>query len=398
MSITCFIKFTNVLGKKFTNLHGKELFTVHKTTMSDLHSGFSEFLNIAGPHKCHGGITTLESLNDDCLLQIIQYLSLFQITNLSSTCTRLQKFAIDFVYPKMVQKVEIQFKYDEDSSFDSLSIYTTDMYYLEKPFESFGGSVEQLTFNGSYDDDKDYTQPIETRNLSTMGKLLDLCPNLHTLRIRQIDFRSDNIDLLNHVTVNLKELEFVRCTNTTNDWSEALKRFLKLEHLALTGSNETTADFFKSSSTLSSLDIDCLSLNYKAEDLEKIFVQNGSSLQKLRLVNFMGSSVYQSILTLVVKLPKLEYLAMEGRISQKLTDSLNELPHLKSLKLWCAEDESVNFLLRKLSDLGTIEDLDIEDGVFNNEDCNAAPLTFNQLKIVRWMCFQKKNLLGIFNA
>lgn len=359
-------------------------YAVFTNKMSDLHlNGDPSSVNFNNKNITElQSLTTLESLNDDCLAQICQYLSLFGVAKLASTCTRLHEFANTFVFPKAVKKVEIKFTYETDSSDDSFSIFTTEMDYLVKPFEGFGYSIEQLTFNGSMEDCDDFLQPIETDNLSSIAKLLDLCPNLHSLCFQQVRFTSDNIYLLSHVTPDLKELKFVRCASTTDDWSKALKRFPTLEHITLTGSedNETTAVFFENTRNLSSLAISYDNLK-DAQDLETLFYQNRSSLQKLEITNYYQTTQYQSIRTLIVELPKLEYLSIDDRLSQELIDSLDDLPQLKSLKIWCG-GMSVNSLLRKLSDLGTIEDLDIKDVVYDME-IDVRPLIFNQLKSIR---------------
>lgn len=60
--------------------------------------------------------------------------------------------------------------------------------------------------------------------------------------------------------------------------------------------------------------------------------------------------------------------------------------------------ESVNSLLRKLSYLGTIEELTIVGGAVDNEDDNVPPILFKQLRSVRWTTYRTEDELAIISA
>lgn len=308
-----------------------------------------------------------EKINNDCLREIIKYLNIFEVEKLAATCTKLQTFSNDFIYPKIARKMEIRF--NQVSGFDRIERYGT--FYtndFQRPFESFGSCIEQVTFIGI--------------NFGPTSQLLRLCSNLHTLRMRYYYFNSGDSKILNHVAPSIKILKLECCSGNEDDWSETLKRLPNVEHITLTGRNKITANLFKREKKLSSLTIDYRSLS-SGNDLENIFDHNGKTIQQLKLFNFTESPNYQSIRTLILdKLPKLENLAIEDTLSFKLTNLLTELPYLRSLKVTCTYYESVNSLMRTLSDLGTIEELDIEKGVFETEDENAPPLIFNQLRTV----------------
>lgn len=340
---------------------------------------------------------TLESINDDCLRTIFYYLNNFEIVKLASTCTRLQDFSNTFIFPKMAKQVKIKMaasKYNSSYVYDEEEVVEEEltMYDLRTPFESFGCFIEQLTLEGSYElnsDDLMKLEPHETESLRFFEDLLDLCPNLHTLRMERVNFSYKDDEILKHVTSSLKELKLLRCSGIETEysgWSEALKRFTNLTQLSLTGSNDVTVGLFKDNINISTLNIDHESLS-TSNDLENILNLIGQNVQQLKLAGFaispVDDEVYYSIGTLIVdKLPKLEKLSIELSISVELIQSLTQIPHLKFLKVSCG-DGSVNSLLRELSYCGKIEELVIENGVFDKDD-NAPPLVFDKLLKLRW--------------
>lgn len=352
---------------------------------------------------------TLDNISNDFLLQILRHLNIFDIVNLSYTCTRLHSFACEFIFPKLARQVELYMTAHNDWNFEetyphvvrsdgSHSIPSLTMSELENSFERFGSFVEHLTLVGTHL--KEPSEFFLTERLLDFENLLDMCPNLHTLCMENVKFREGGGHLFQHVAAGIKSLELKQCSGITNDWSEELKRFSKLEQITfITGHNENNVDFFKYNH-LSNLTISCNSCSIP--DLERIFNTNLQSIHQLKLLNstqrFNAEAIdYQAIATLIIdKLPNLENLAIEDYVSVQLPNLLTELPHLKSLKLRC-NDKSVNSLLRKLSDGGIIENLYIYYGVFDEEDENEPPLVFNNLQSCRWW-IEKDNSVQIFRA
>lgn len=351
---------------------------------------------------------TLDNISNDFLLQICQYLNIFDVVNLASTCRRLHNFASGHIFPKLAKHLELYmtgnhgrigeewYNPNRVQSDDSDFILNLKIIDLENSFEKFGSFVKHLTLKGSFL--RRFADIFQTECLRDFERLLDMCPNLQTLCMELVEFNKEDGHLLQHITSGIKRLEFKRCSGIPNDWTEGLKRFSKLEQITFTGYNKTNVDLFKYSH-LSSLTIGNESCTMY--DLEKIFDKNHQSMQQLKLLSWVSQTKeidYQDIATLIIdKLPNLKYLAIEDEVSVKLSNSLTELPHLKSLKLFC-NGHSVNSLLRNLSDRGKIEDLDIEDGVFVEEDeTNKPPLVFNKLKSFRWIMI-RYNSIQIFRA
>lgn len=326
----------------------------------------------------------LESINDDCLREICKYINIFEVVQLASTCARLKNFIEDCIFPKISSEMELTFTLQGRTMVESA--ITLNTQELEKLMKYFGGFVRQLTIRRMF-----YGHNFNI----DLEKILDLCPHLSSLHMCGFDFTGAQI--LIHVSSSLKVLKLELCNGITNDWSDALKRFSGLEQISITGSNKLSTDFFKHSHNLSSLTLNYDSFSTKM-DRDNIFKNCGQSIRQLKLSQFINSPDLQSIGTLIVdKLPKLEYLAIQVTFSTELENLLSALPHLKSLKV-SLMGENVCPLLRKLSDLGTIEDLNIELGVVCDTDANATPLVFNKLQTFRWWTHFKQDPLVLFNA
>lgn len=340
--------------------------------------------------------TELTSINNDCLREICKYLNIFEVVNLATTCTRLQTFAVDFWYPKIASKIQISLTHWSTVPVRTTSIDLHMMMDLKKPFERFGSAIEQLTLRGSYQ--RDLTIIMGLKCASSFRKLLVLCPNLQSLCIQDVSFISADASILDNVTPSLKELKFERCTNIGNNWSAAFKRLSQIETISVTGRNRITALFFMDTLNLRTLTIDYDSLRTH-KDLEKVFNQNGHGIRHLKLINFSKLLYFQSIRTLIVeKLPMLEHLSIETYNSVTLTNLLTELPHLRSLRVRDGYAVNLNSLLRKIVELGTIEDLNIDGGFVDGEVENGSPLNFGKLQSIHWQPCFKQDPLVLFKA
>lgn len=295
--------------------------------------------------------TTLESINDDCLRYIFQHINIVEVVNVAETCTRLQKFATDCIYPKLAKEIEIRLLARADE-YPSWSV--DGLFNLKSYFEKIGNFVERLSLVAS--NNSNYN---EFFTMFDFEKILILCPNLHTLCFERVEFDSANI--LKYATSNLKEIKFIGCSGI--NWSKSLEAL---------------------SQNISSFAIDYHSV--AEEDFTKFLDLHGT-LQQLRLVEFSKFPDFELIVTLVAdKLPNLKNLSIEDNLTAKLQNSLSKLPHLKSLKINCLQSDATT-LLRTLSDCGTIEDLEITNCVIDDENdtekLSEEPLIFGQLRNFR---------------
>lgn len=315
-----------------------------------------------------------DNFNDDCLLLIFYHLEFLDAARLASTCTRLKNLAIRYVSPKV--HVEIQLGFSDD---------LIKMKELEKQFEEFGDLVGHLTIFGSYN--------FSNRHFE---KLLSLCPYLLSLCLRNISFETKDADMLNNIGINLNKLKLLNCTGITDNWSEKFQRFKNLEHITLNGPQKHICNFFTHCTNLSSLAIDRKS-GFELEDLGRIFKNNSQSIKQLKLIRFDVAYNFKAITTLIIdNLPKLEKLAIEEHflrhaIKEHILSpeyAFGSLPLLKSLKIICYK-QSVNSLLRRLSDIGTIEELHIKNGKYDAET-GSIPLVFKQLQRFCWFSYQSR--------
>lgn len=318
-------------------------------------------------------LTTLESINEDCLRQICQYLDIIEVANLSSTCTRLQEFANKCIFPKIAKHVEIRFRNNEKENVIRAEI-------VNRIFESFGSFVEQLTFEFAY-----------TVHRMVLERVLDLCTNLHSLCMKNVSFKRDYVFILYHATNSLKELKFEDCVGIQVSHG-ALHRFRKLEHITLIGTiwmdldwDYLTAKFFKNTDLLG-LKIDLYS-DFEIKAIEKIFDQIGRSLKQLKLNIFVPTADYLLIAAIIgEKLTKLENLAItaERIVENTSIRALIQLTQLKFLDLYCSGigGNNLNSLLQDISNCGTIEHLRLRfnSDVYDIEDVNVPPLVFKKLQ------------------
>lgn len=350
-----------------------EVSNQHQSTSIDIND-----INIAEPQakrfKSNPNPNILELINHHCFEHICRYLNIIDLTNLAGTCKRLHEFANYLLIPRMAKQVKIRVR-------DGISMDQYNLTYLQDYFEIFGGIVEKLTLTSELEDLRQYYLE------SSFKTILALCPNLKSLCIANVGFVSNDADILFNATRNLRELKLIDCLEITNDWSEALKDLPKLKKITLSGQNEIDADFFMHTNKLISLTIDFTSCS-EIETLEMIFDQNGQSIKQLTLLNFYPlCDEYLSITKLIIdKLPRLKNLALENDIDDELADSLATLPHLKTLTVFAC-NEKVNDMLRKICEIKTIENLNINNGFYDTNDRNARPLHFKKLRSFRFSSY-----------
>lgn len=330
---------------------------------------------------------TLETINDDCLRHIVQYLSIMDCPNFSATCSRFHNFAEAFIYPKKIQRICITYcesgrftatlvaSLDNANSSQQLKLNSFDML-----FSRFGEFVNDLTFDLKH-------CPRKRKN--EVWRTVEKCRNLTTLRLKhfqlvQADTRT--LQFLIEKIQNFKELNFINCTGLTNNWcSNATSNTVpKVDKLSLSGAkNIISNNFYGYFRNLSSLYVFCDHRSvWQMINISRIFDNNGHSLKNLKLQNLSAISGYETIGILITE--KLRILESVG-LGFELTENskhLIELPHLTSLVVW--SDSKVNAALRILNDNGIIEELTVFKGVFEYEDENAPPFIFNKLKSFCW--------------
>lgn len=345
---------------------------------------------------CDSSSVTLESINDDCLRHIFQYINIVEVGNVAKTCSRFLNFAKDVIFPKEAREICIYFLQGGKTAtlsapeFSScFSVFTLDNF--KSSCSIFGEFVEELTFEFKYPEEK---SKLWQTSLILMAK----CKYLKTLRISNLHFAGyqthelqDQIERLQ----NLKELIFLQSHGITNNWRAVSKSHSKIRKLSLTWAfDEITSHFFEYFRNLSSFTIELhpAIISWKTDDFAKMFNNNSHCLQHLKLD---GVSDYESIGKMITdKLQKLESLSLKFELTDK-SETIVEIPHLKFLEIR-GDERSMNSVMRKLSDIGIIEELKIYGCGFDDEDDNIPPLIFNNLKSI--CCDVPENVFGFLKS
>lgn len=325
-------------------------------------------------------IATLETINNDCLNEICQYLDFSDVLSVATTCSRLHEFANDQIFPQTAKRMKIRILQPDYP-------IRVRLERLAAQFEYFGSCVEHLTLNFSLNNrvKADYWRRFEN--------VLELCPNLNTLCIHDAIFNPIETHIQKLRSLSVKELELDHCTGS-KDWCEIFKCFTKLEKLSLINCNQSTSDIFGYCTNLSNFTLSVESFCR----LATVFDLKVNHIQYLKLINTNGRPNYQSVDTLLTsKMPELKYLAVQDdNVSDVNLNYLAGLPNLKLLHVQCGT-HSVNSLLRKLSDHGLIEDLTVYCGIVHDET-DAAPLIFNHLRNIKWLACDELSLVNILKA
>lgn len=325
----------------------------------------------------HSNTAGLNTINDNCLLVICQYLNLFDAQSLASTCYRQQEFANTFVIPKLSKHIKLNIVIPQLTILNSNSILVS-VDKLSVQLEEISSFVEHLTLSGY--------GPIQTESWQKFEQIFELCINLQTLSIQTLQFETDGYKILKNVSPHIKGLHLINCRGITDDWSTVLKRFSVLSEITMTGCfNKITGVFFENFTQLSYLAVQDFQFRgyFNEKELEQIFDHNKNTMRTLKLVQLRHVN-YDIIFQLISdKLPKLESLTIENEMSKVWPKNVTaRIRNLKILRLHCPKLVAIDSLMRTLSDWDEIEELSIANGHFSGE--SIAPLTFNKLKKLQW--------------
>lgn len=294
---------------------------------------------------------TLETINDDCLMNICENLDFFDMVNLAATCQKLHTFVSTHWFPRNAKTIEIIIS-TESRYADKWKSQKLSMAKLEAAFPFFGNHVKYLILDGW-----------PWHDACSFATIFKLCPNLEKLNMFMNVFTKTDINILEHVSPSLSELYLGSSGGYTDKWSNAMKHLSKLKELSVECTEELTAEFFKHFQSLSTLDINIPHENgWSIENFASIFDNNVHSLKNLTLeiTDEIQMPTYESLGSLIIdKLPKLESMEINFQLFDNLGDLGVVLPNLKSLRIECLQHQGNNSLMRKLSACRLLEDLEI---------------------------------------
>lgn len=350
-----------------------------------------------------GSCSELESISDDCLRYIYQYLGIMDVVNLSVTSTRMLDFAKAVAFLKKARSLRLEIKagmsapmpwnlsaplinsiysWESDDPFNNANTYDSKLTKesVVAAFRYFGEFVEDLSI---YSFCKDLSEDwcaikIVLKNCKYLKKLRFCCGCGLNLKSFEVKALQDQIAMLH----NLKELDLYG-GGFTKYWPApaALKGFPSVDKLSLTATDEITAHFGRYFQNISSLTIDLDHCQWDQDDFAMIFDQVGSSLDYLKIFHANDYIDFQQSLAMLItmRLPKLKSLAYVDRTeTDDGTEFLIELPQLKFLRIRL-NCESTNSILQTLSNNGVIEFLQIQEGRYD-EDFKAPELPLHSLQ------------------
>lgn len=314
-------------------------------------------------------VNSLETINDDCLREILKNLQIMDFVNLARTCERLHQFAKDEMLPKAANQICIV------AFIDDMFMLRTPSYSqecvevnadsLEIAFRYFGEFVESLSL----------TNVRSEKILPYCHNLKKLNHSLYTYASRENHVLQNQIESIQH----LIELNLIG-DGVTYQWrsSNCNSNVTKLTLKTADNIARSFVDYFRN---LTSLSLDLTNTTWQFINFQLFFDNNRHCLKYLKLKNLSGNTVPDVFTRLLTEsLPVLEYLEIDFVLSDG-TMWLSDLPHLKSVSVICRI--SINPFLRMLSERGIIEDLHIGHGIFD-ESVAQPTLNFQKLRTISW--------------
>lgn len=292
-------------------------------------------------------VVKLDTLIDDCILKIADYLSPVDVVNLASTCARFFVLAGSKIFPQFV-KVRLA-----STCCKKIEDKTITKELLDTMMLHFGATV----------------QHIELNNLvfacSYLKIVLEKCPRLHTLNITRHVFTKEEIEIISksNVSTNIRVLILNFCKNVKA--FNTLTIFPKLRAVKLNFIQEEVLLRHDVLPNLTKLELRGCDFRSKSE-LKSNFELMGLNMRSLKLVGGEYNQMFAIIAPLItMKLKNIESLtiSIESNVSSLLC--LTELNHLKDLKIFgicCCIN--VTELLNKLSARGRLERLELNGGTY----------------------------------
>lgn len=341
---------------------------------------------------------TLETINNDCLIEIFQYLNFAEIINMVETCSRLLNFAKTEFFPRKAKKIIILLNATnyqiQAPLIDNLTTeFTLDS--LQTVLGYFGEFVKDLTCDVLH---KSTYSPFPRGFWKNCVIVMECCKELKILK-----FSCGGWSMGRHIRAfrkqverfeNFIELDLLKCNEIVKKWPPALKSksISKVNKISFRIGEEINPHFIEYFSNVSSLTIDVSKSSWRfceADEIAKILnANNGRCLKDLTLTIFRQEG-YQSIATIITEnFPTLESLSLDI-YKNPIPMFLITLPHLKSLNIKCY-GQNINPLLRTLSDGGSIEELTLSAGFYDAEE--EPPLIFNNLRDFSWRFYGVRNI------
>lgn len=322
--------------------------------------------------------TKLLGLNDDCLVEILNYLDVIDLCAVNHISGRLNRIA------QQVFRTHFT-TLDLSHVSSTVNYYELTLHKARNLFQCFGASIVKLKVAA-------LAFKVENRT-RVVDLIVRHCPNLKSLEFIDFQFRNARIIHVQKFLGNLHELTLTRC-NLQGCLRNLFRDCVQLKSLAI--QTDTTLNGACLEWAFPRLESATLTMrdDISLKNLHKFFRLN-PQLKSLELIH-CDDETFDAIAT---ALPQLERLSVEVSYFYDYVENLKsllQLNHLKELKLNCSL-YPISTFVDALAIKETIEVLHISEGVLNDHLIEALSKCkrLRSLKLCSMPNVHDKFLIGL---
>lgn len=184
-------------------------------------------------------------LDDDCLSDIFQFLSIYELIEAEKVCETFKSICYDVYRSKRFHKTKIELRYLRTE-------------YYKMIFDRIGGTLRCFEFSGGHIMDENVKKTL-------IEGVTESCPKLKSLKINYVQFTNETFKQLQQCFCNLTFLDLSRCSINESSLGICLdgEKFKNIKTLKLAGNSCMTGSFFKTMKHVEIFDISyCYNLSY----------------------------------------------------------------------------------------------------------------------------------------
>lgn len=258
-------------------------------------------------------MTSILDLNQDCLIKIFSYLTIYELIDVEDTCDAFKLISEQVYASKKYHSIKFELRYLK-------------IDYLPKILERIGGTLRSLDFSGGYLMSEEIKENL-------VDGISNHCLNrLSKLRINYVQFDKRLFDKLQSCCFhNLIYLDLSRCAISETSGLHLCSEYVpNLKKLKLSGNPNMSGGFFKEITHIEILDVSyCMELRYFE------FSQFLKNCKKLTSLDISASpqlipddvNIFQELL---IYQPHLEILLMDYIGIERDDNILVKFKHLKN--------------------------------------------------------------------
>lgn len=251
------------------------------------------------------------NLDDDCLMNIFQFLSIYELIEAEKVCKAFKATCYNVYSSKRFHKMRIELRNLRPE-------------YYRGIFRRVGNTLRNFEFSGGYIMNED----VKRCMIDGVSKC---CPKLKSLTINYTEFSNTNFEQLQKCFTNLTFLDLSRCNLVEDILKITLdgERFRNIKTLKLAGNACMIGSLFKDMKHVEELDVSyCFGLRF-ADFV--VFLRNCVKLIKLDVSAscLLVHGVENFVENILTYQPNIEILIMENTGVVKDLEVLSKFQHLK---------------------------------------------------------------------